>query len=224
MGKVFGKVTDAVGLTNYKGEKAAANAARDANAQANLLTRESIELQKEQLQFQKDQYKEWQSVYGDLQKNLGDYYKNLKADDLVALGLQNQQREFQAATEAIRRDAVKRGISGSGVEFAENARSTVQNATVRAAIRTTGAQQVAEQQMGFLGLGLGQGTQMLGLINNASSNVNAAYGTGINNFANARAGFLGQQTQLSSNNTSQVGQIAGAAMGWASGGTSMGMR
>lgn len=210
MGKVLGTVTDAVGLTDYKGQEEAAKAAGFANAQQYALTKESIELQKETLQFQKDQYADWKAIYGDVQENLGEYYKNLDGDKLVALGLQNQQREFQAAVKLIERESAQRGISGSGLEYAAKTTATFQNAEAKARIRSSADQQVAEQQLNFLGVGLGQGTQMLGMINQASGNVNNAYGTGINAYNSTGNAYLGARTNLSTQNQDTVGTIVGS--------------
>lgn len=214
MGKIVGKVTDAVGLTNNKGEAEAAKAAGFASAQQYALTKESIALQKETLQFQKDQYGDWKAIYGDIQENLGDYYKNLSGEKLVALGLENQQREYQAAVKTIEREAAQRGISGSGLEFASKSTATFQNAEARARIRSLADEQVAAQQLSFLGVGLGQGTQMLGTINQASANVNQAYGTGINAYGNSASSYLNRSTQLSQSNTSTMGQIWGVGAGY----------
>ena len=90
MGDVVGGITDAIGLTNNKGEKEAAkNAARAAD--------NSYALSKEAIEFQKEQYKDWKAVYGDIQTNLGDYYKNLTPEKIISVGLTNQQKEYQAA-------------------------------------------------------------------------------------------------------------------------------
>lgn len=210
MGKIIGKVTDAVGLTDYAGEEAAAKAAGFANAQQYALTKESIELQKETLQFQKDQYADWKAIYGDIQENLGDYYKNLTGEKLTALGLENQQKEFQAAVKLIEQEAAQKGISNSGLEFAAKSNATFQNAEARARIRTNADKAVADEQLGFLGVGLGQGTGLLSNINVASGNVNSAYSTGINAYGNTANNYLAQQTQLSSNNTDTIGTLFGA--------------
>lgn len=222
MGGIVGGVTDAIGLTDHKGEKRAAKAAAQANAQSLAMSKEQVAFMKEQLQFQKDQYTDWKNIYGDVQTNLGNYYKNLGEEKIVTLGLQNQQMGYQAAVKEIERDFAQRGLTGSGAEMAVKSNATFQNAEARAKIRTEAPQKVAEQKMQFLGVGLGQGTQMLGVVANAASGVNQAYSTGVNARTSMAQSYLGQQTQLSTNNTDAMGQIIGAGMGWASGGTSNG--
>lgn len=218
MGSIIGKVTDAVGLTNHEAEEDAARLAQQNSAAGFALSKEQIALMKEQLEFQKEQYEDWKGIYGDIQDNLGEYYNDLNEDDLVALGLQNQQREYQEAVKLIKRDAAQRGITDSGLEFAATTSATFQNAEARAKIRTGGAKEVAEQQLSFLGVGLGQGAQLLGNINNASSNVNNAFNTGVNARTNTAANFIQQRTQFGLANIEAMGQIVGTAVGFAGGG------
>lgn len=217
MGKIISGVTDALGLTDTSGAQQAANIARDANANANALSKEQIALMKEQLDFQKSQYQDWKDIYGDLQTNLGDYYKNLNSDDIIAMKLQNQQREYQAAVKQMETEAAQRGITNSGLEYAAKSNATFQNAETRAAIRSTAKDEVVNKQLGFLGIGLGQGTQMLGQINNAGQNVNTAYGTGIQHNTNTMNSFLKQQTEFGLSNMDFMRQMAGAAMGYMTG-------
>lgn len=222
MGSIVSGITDAIGLTDTAGEKRAAEAAAAAQAQTAAMSKEQIELMKEQLQFQKDQYSDWKAVYGDIQENLGEYYNNLTGDKIATMGLQNQQKEYQAAVKAIEKDAAQRGIANSGVEYATKSAATFQNAAIKADIRSTADQKAAEQKLGFLGVGLGQGTQMLGEINNAASNVNTAFNTGIGATTQFATNQLSRSTTLNTNNTNAIGEVVGSAIGWASGGASKG--
>ena len=210
MGKLVSGVTDALGLTNTKGEKRAAQAAATANANALAMSKDQIELAKQELAFQKEQYADWTNIYGDMQANLGDYYKNLDPDKLVSLGLENQQREFQQVRSAIQTDFAQRGLSGSGQEIAINNMNAMSNATTRAAIRTSGDQMVNEQQMQFLGLGLGQGTQMLGAIGAAGANANNAYATGVGSQTNIGNSYLNRSTNYGMQNMKSMQDIVAA--------------
>jgi hypothetical protein len=196
MGNIIGGVTDAVGLTNHKGEKQAASAAAEASAQGLIMTKEQIAIAKEQLDFQKEQYKDWEDIYGPVQKNLGEYFKNLSPDNLVTLGLEKQQKEFQQVQDTIQRDFAQRGLTNSGQELVITSQNKVQNATARAAIRANSDTLANEQKMNFLGLGLGQGTQMLGQINNAAANVTGAYASGVNSRTGISNSYLGRATNL----------------------------
>lgn len=212
MGGIVGKITDAVGLTNHKAEEAAAKAAGFANAQAYALTKEQIALQKEELEFQKDQYEDWKNIYGDIQKNLGDYYKTLDGTKITALGLEAQQKEYQSAVQLMEREAAQRGISGSGIEFASKSNATFQNAEARARIRANANKAAADEKLGFLGVGLGQGTNMLGTIAAQASNVNNAYTTGVNSRTNMAGNYVGAQAQYGKSNMDAVGQVIGAGV------------
>lgn len=211
MGNFIGKVTDTIGLTDHAGEKRAAEAATNAQNGANEMSKDAIDFQKQQLEFQKEQYADWNNVYGDIQKNLGDYYKNLDPDKLVSLGLENQQKQFQQVQDSIKRDFAQRGITNAGQEIALTANNAVQNATAKAAIRTNADQTANQAKMNFLSLGLGQGTQMLGTINNASANVGSAYNAGVNSLSNSAASYLNKSTQYGVQSMQSMADLAGAA-------------
>jgi hypothetical protein len=213
MGSLVGGITDAVGLTNNKGEERAAQNASEANERAFALNKEHVELMKDELEFQKDQYNEWKDIYGDLQDNLGEYYNDLDADDLTVRGLEAQQTEYQQAVKSIERDAAAKGLVNSGVEFGTKAAMTMSNATERARIRADSPQQAAQQKMSFLGLGLGQGTQMLGTITQAGSNAGNAFQSGVNSQTQMNGNYLSQQTSFGIANMDAMGDLAGYAMG-----------
>lgn len=211
MGGIVGGITDAIGLTNHAGEKQAANAAAANAAAASAMSAEQIALAKDQLEFQKDQYADWKNIYGDIQTNMGEYYKSLNPDKLVALGLEKQQKEFQQVQTAIKRDFAQRGLTNSGQEIITTAQNQVQNATARAAIRSSGEAAVNEQKMQFLGLGLGQGTQMLGIIGNAAGNVTNAYSSAVSSRTNIANSYLNKSTQYGVQGMANMGQLASTA-------------
>lgn len=212
MGSIVGGITDAIGLTNHAGEKKAAAAAAEANAQAYAMSKEQIELAKEELQFTKDQYNDWKAVYGDIQENIGNYYKDLTGDKLVALGLEKQQQEYQMVEKAIQRDFAQRGLANSGQETTASTIAKVQNATARAAIRASGDEAAIEKKLQFLGVGLGQGTQLLGVVGNSAANVTNAFSTGINSRTNVANSYLSRSTNLSVANQGAMADVVGAAV------------
>lgn len=211
MGNFIGGVTDAIGLTDHAGEKRAQAAATEATKGATEMSKESIAFAKEQLDFQKQQYADWDNVYGDIQENLGKYYKDLTPDKLVSLGLENQQKQFQQVQDSIKRDFAQRGLTNAGQEIALTAGNAVQNATAKAAIRTNADAMVNEEKMKFLGLGLGQGTQMLGTISNSASNVTGAYASGVNSRTNIASSYLNSATQLNVQGMRGTADAIGAA-------------
>lgn len=184
-GGFLGDVTDFVGLTDYSGAEDRANAAAKATAKATgeslQIARENIAFQKEQFNFQKDQYADWKAIYGDLQENMGEYYNNLSGSTLVSKQLQAQASEYSRANREVTQQLAQRGISGSGIEAATVASMGMQSAGQRAQIRSSVDETANTEKLKFLGLGLGQGTQMLGTITNASQVVGNASNTASNN-------------------------------------------
>lgn len=213
-GGLLGKATDFVGITNHKGQKQAQQTA-DKMADSTLAaTQANIEMQREQLQFMKDLYKDWQDVYGDIQKNLGDYYKNMSKDTEIAkintnlsFNLQALATEYGAAEKQIQRQMMQAGLSGSGVEAAANTQTTNVYASDRAKARaqanleiSNAPDTVAQKQMGFLGVGLGQGQGLLSTMTSQAGNAGNAY----NAQASAASNFYNQnyatQQQLAQSN------------------------
>lgn len=211
MGGIIGSVTDAVGLTDHKGEKKAAEAAANANAQGVAFSKEQIELAKENLDFTKEQYQDWKDIYGEVQENLGKYYNELSGDDLTVLGLEAQQQEFQAVEKSLQRDFAERGISGSGQELEVVSNAKISNATARASIRASSDRIATEEKLKFLGIGLGQGTQLLGTVGNSAANVTNAFSSAVNSRSNATNSYLGRATSLGVANIGAVSDLAGSA-------------
>lgn len=138
-------------------------------------SREAVEVQREQLAFDKEQYADWKAVYGDIQTNIGNYYKNLTPQKLTALALQEQAKTFQAAKTSIRRELAQKGIDPtSGVAVGIDANAELDNARVRAGIRTNAPQAVIDAKTGFLSLGLGQAQGLLDNIGASSRGVSGA--------------------------------------------------
>lgn len=201
--KILGTVTDAIGLTDYEGQEKAGKNAAASQAQANALSRE-------QIAFMREQYSDFKDIYGPIEDNLSEYFKSLNPEKVAAMGLENQQREFEVARATIEQDSARRGISGSGIETGNKVNATFMNAEQRARIRSGADKAVADEKMGFLGLGLGQGANMLG-------NINAAYATGVASNTNLAASSMSQYTSLSNKNTDAMGQVIGVGAGYASG-------
>ena len=204
-GGLLGKATDFVGITNHKGQKEAQNKQNQMADSSMAATQANIEMQREQLQFLKDQYKDWQDVYGDLQKNLGDYYKGLsvdgeklKIDTNLSFTLQALATEYAQAEKDTKRQMAQAGIEGSGIQAASQTLTNNAYASERARARaqadvekTNAGDIVAQKQMGFLGLGLGQGTAMLGTMTQQSGLAGNAYGQ----LASTAAGLSGNYMQ-----------------------------
>ncbi len=178
MGKIVGGITDAVGLTNHKGEAKAQKASAAA-------AKESLEMTKEQLEFQREQYYDWKDIYGDLQEQLDSYYKEYTGEDVVSQKLGETSKAYQGAEQDLTRSLAQRGLSGSGLEAQGLTSLAMGEASDKAGIRNSQESIANQQRLQFLGLGLGQGTAMLGTQAGVAQ-------TGIN----AQASIAGQQSAL----------------------------
>ncbi|MDX9738851.1 MAG: tail fiber domain-containing protein [Candidatus Dojkabacteria bacterium] len=204
-GGLIGKVTDTVGLTDYAGaekaQKNAVNATNQASEISMQIAKDNIAFQKEQLDFTKEQYADWEKAFGSIQENLGEYYNNLSGTKYTNRALAAEAQEYSRANTELNSMLAQRGMSGSGMEAAAKTAllsSSVQN---RAIIRATADDTVAQQKMNFLGLGLGQGSAMLGTMAGQTGNIGNAY--------NAN---MASQTQLYSNLASIQGSYANTAL------------
>lgn len=158
MGKLKNKATDALGLTNNKGERRALAASIAASERASGVAAES-------LAFQREQYKTWERVFGPVREDVAEYYNNLDANDFLSKALQLQQAGHQTAQKQISQGLAQRGFDDSRFEQYLRTTNNIANATTRAGLRATADDAVAQQKLGFLGIGLGQQQNHLGLIN-----------------------------------------------------------
>jgi hypothetical protein len=142
-------IKSASGLLGFGGGEEAAEASKEATEAA-----ERTALK--QLQFEQQRYKEWKAVYGSIQENLGQFYQNLEPDQVISLGLQQQQQQFQEARREIEQVFAERGLAGSGLETSTLTDLEILGATERARIHLTAPEIVRQQQSQFLALGLGQ--------------------------------------------------------------------
>lgn len=204
----LGKITDFVGLTDYAGAEAQQNQAQatmkagtDASVQ---MSRENIAFQKEQMNYQKEQYSDWKAVYGDLQENLGNYYNNLSGSNIASKQLANQAAEFKQAERDLTKTLAQRGISGSGMEAAARTTMAMQAANQRSTIRSSADEQAAQAKVGFLGVGLGQGSQMLGIQSQQASTV----GQGFNSMASNQ--LAGATAQGQAKSAFSLGTLSGS--------------
>lgn len=211
MGSVLGGVTDAFGLTDYNGQD---KAQQSADKQAER----SYNFTREELDFQREQYDEWKSIYGPLQEDLGTYYKNLTgdalADSIVSRYVTEVQIESQRVAQQNRVDLAQRGMSNSGLGASLQNQNLFQAGMAKADVRATAQQKaddiVEQKKLGFLGVGLGQGTQMLGTQANIAN-------TGASTSSSLSGQYLNQATTIGKSNTAATTDLAGTVGGYASG-------
>jgi len=199
MGGVVHSVTDAVGLTNYKGQQEALRASKEASSKSYNLT-------KEQIAFQKQQYNDWKAIYGDIQDNLGDYYQHLTATDWKNQNFTAIQQHYQSQVAQVHKLLAQRGLDTSGIEASLDINSALQAAQAKANIEANADNYVAQQKMQFLGLGLGQGTQMLNTIAGVAN-------TGAGAQAGISSSNIGAMSNISAANISSTSNIVGSAIG-----------
>jgi len=108
------------------------------------------------LAFEQEKYDDWQEVYGPLQENLSEYYINLSPDQYEVMGLEAIEEEKAASLRALNERLAQRGISDSGLAAAAELNIEMTALENRAEIRRAAPGAVAEQQLGFLQVGLGQ--------------------------------------------------------------------
>lgn len=111
---------------------------------------------KRQLAFEKQKYDDWKETYGGIEENLADYYGSLTPEYYEAQGLEAFQKEQQRSMDQVKTTLAQRGIEDSGIALAAEISSLQTGATERARIRATAPSMAAEEQRGFLQVGLGQ--------------------------------------------------------------------
>jgi hypothetical protein len=190
-------VMDTMGLTDYAGQEEARAIAAQNSANAKAASDRSYALTKEQLDFQRKQYDDWKNIYGPLQEDLGTYFKNLNGDNLAAKQIEAIQRESQQAQTNVDQQLAQRGLSQSGLTAEALMRNQATASMAKANVRANADQLAAQQKMGFLGLGLGQGTQMLGINANVSNNGASSAIGAMGSFAGMSNSALGVGAQLS---------------------------
>ena len=142
----MGWVTAAVAVGGaLLSNRSARNSARDARSQANA-----------EMDFAREQYDDWKDVYGPIQDNLGEYYANLSPDQFEVTGIQALEEEKVRSLDQLTERLAQRGISDSGIAAAAELNMEMDFAQDKASVRANSERAVAEQQLGFLQVGLGQ--------------------------------------------------------------------
>ena len=170
----------AAGLYNsYSQGKAAEEAGAASNATAN-----------EQLAMAKEDRARYEDIYGSLEKNLGDYYTNLSPTKQEQLGLTRYATQFKDAQDTYKANMAQRGLTGSGIAAEGDLRMQMQSAVDKSNIVNAAEEQTRNDQLGFLGVGLGQS-------NIATQNVNNAFGNVANSYANQQTAYGRSSAQAS---------------------------
>lgn len=165
-GGLLGGITDAIGITDFEGAEEQQAKAIDAQAKAN---QEALAVTKENLKFQREQHQDWKNVFGDLQENLKGYYDRLDGSSTTAERIRVLNTELSKATKDTTQALTQRGLGTSGAMGQAISNINYQGAQQRATIRAMQEQDAINQKLGFLSLGLGQGTAYAGLVGQAAT-------------------------------------------------------
>lgn len=188
------KVTDAVGLTNYR--------------EAELAQKRATQAAKDSVAFSREQYEDWQEAYEPVQTALSEYFTNLTSDKIIGKKLAATQRETQALEKATEASYAQRGLAGSGLEQQTLSEIRQRGAETRAGIRASADEAVAAQQMDFLKIGLGQGQTL-------ASNVGSAYSTLTNQQQTASSNLYNNSYNMTQTLVQEGAGLAGIKMGQA---------
>lgn len=191
-------------MSSSSASKSASSAA-DSTAYAAELQRETAT---EQLEFQKQQYADWEEIFGPIQENLSRSTQALSPDSFAARGLQDLQGSFSASRKSLTQTLAQRGISDSGVSAAAQAQLEGSRMLGGAQIKAGADETVRQQQLQFLGLGLGQQGALQSGISASYGNLANVYGQQSVNSMNMQQMYSGQAAQANAS----LGQVVGQGM------------
>jgi len=181
----------AMGAASIIGGMKASDAADRAASNAQQLGQQQLQLSREQMEFNIYQQQQWESIYGSIQDNLSSYYSNLDPSKFKAEFDVDINESFDRAQAQVDANLASRGLQGSGIEAQAVSDIEQGRADALSQSRTQADQEVARQQAGFLGLGMGQQQQNV-------ANINQSYGTqssALGNLQNMQLGFSQQYGQ-----------------------------
>ena len=161
----------------------------------------STSIAEEQLAMAQEASARYTDIYGSLEENLSDYYTTLTPSKAIDLGLSRYETQFKEAEKTNTSNMAQRGLAGSGIEAEASMKMNTQAASDKANIISDAETQTRNDQLGFLGVGLGQS-------NIATQNVNNAYGNVANAYGNEQSAFA-QSSAASSQGVSSL--ISGAS-------------
>jgi len=142
---------------------------------ANKAANTSNDIAQQQMASTEQDREYYKSIYGDLEKNLSDYYTTLTPSKAEQLGLSRYDGQFKQAQDNYSKSMAQRGISGSGIDAEGRMAMDMQSAKDRTNIVQQADAQTRSEQLGFLGVGLGQGNIATQNAANAAANAQNSY-------------------------------------------------
>ena len=161
---------------SYSQGKAATSAAKSSN-----------NIAEEQLAYAHQDREHYSAIYGDLEKNLSDYYTTLTPSKKEHLGLDRYDAQFKQAKDNYSKYMAQRGLAGSGIAAEGRMDMEMQSAKDRTNIMQQADTQTRNEQLGFLGVGLGQSNIAATNASNAAANAQNSYNSTSSMYANEAA-------------------------------------
>lgn len=140
------------------------------NAQKNA-TNAAMAMQQQQLDFDKKRYDDWYNVYGTQQEEIGEYFKNLTGEELSAKQIEEIQKAGQATNEQITTTLAQRGMTNNGLEASLLNSNTFDTEQKKAEARADSEEDLINQKMKFLSIGLGQEAGIANSMANTRTNM-----------------------------------------------------
>ncbi len=179
---------------SYNQGKAAQSAANTSN-----------QIAKQQMDYGQQDRQHYAAIYGDLEKTLSDYYNKLTPSKREQLGLSRYDTQFKTAQDNYKKSMAQRGLSGSGIAAEGDLQMNMQAAKDRTNIINQADTQTRSDQLGFLGVGLGQSNIVTQNAANAATNAQSSYNNASNMYA--------QQAANSGKAFANISGLAGYASG-----------
>lgn len=130
-------------------------ASKQASAAAQAQAQQAADAEAAALDFAKEQYADWKAVFGDVAQNLSNYYSRLGNSDYATVrGLEAFEMEKDRALGQLRQTLDQRGLGTSGAAAQIEQDFAELTAVERAQIRANAPREAAQEQLGFLALGL----------------------------------------------------------------------
>ncbi len=204
-------IATAVVVTGAVSAYASSQAAGSAADSQNAATAAGSRAAANELAFAKEQQDNWDEVFGPTQEILAEYHNNLdprvEGNKQVIEGVQNLQKGYQEYQTQLDVNLSQRGMSQSGLGAELTSQAMYQNEMGKAQhttdVRNNIEQDIAGQQMNFLGLGMG-------IQPSINAGVQSAYGS---QQSTANNQFNAATSQLNQANASFAGAISGIGTG-----------
>ena len=153
-----------------------------------------------ELEFAKEQQARWDEIFGPTQDVLAEYYKNLDPEDVAAKNVQQIQTGYQDYQKQLDVSLAQRGMTDGGLSAELTSQAMYGTEMQKAQARADAPQEVAEQQMNFLGLGMGIAPSL-------QAGVQTAYGAEQAAYSSQYSAASAQQAQADASFSSAISGI-----------------